>query len=88
MTTADVRDVQTALMWLSGSLHAANWMLVGISACWMLPAALLLLFTAGTADIALLGHQVATGLGVNSSRGVVTCRRTHNPDSRLRFVCW
>ncbi|MFP1462269.1 iron chelate uptake ABC transporter family permease subunit [Escherichia coli] len=26
-------DVQTALMWLSGSLHAANWMLVGISAC-------------------------------------------------------
>ncbi len=68
MTTADVRDVQTALMWLSGSLHAANWMLVGISACWMLPAALLLLFTARTADIALLGHQVATGLGVNSSR--------------------
>ena len=55
-------------MWLSGSLHAANWMLVGISACWMLPAALLLLFTARTADIALLGHQVATGLGVNSSR--------------------
>lgn len=34
----------------------------------MLPAALLLLFTARTADIALLGHQVATGLGVNSSR--------------------
>lgn len=68
MTTADVRDVQTALMWLSGSLHAANWMLVGISACWMLPAALLLLFSARTADIALLGHQVATGLGVNSSR--------------------
>ncbi|MCZ4999598.1 iron chelate uptake ABC transporter family permease subunit, partial [Escherichia coli] len=66
--TADVRDVQTALMWLSGSLHAANWMLVGISACWMLPAALLLMFTARTADIALLGHQVATGLGVNSSR--------------------
>lgn len=28
----------------------------------------LLLFTARTADIALLGHQVATGLGVDSSR--------------------
>lgn len=27
-----------------------------------------MLFTARTADIALLGHQVATGLGVNSSR--------------------
>lgn len=67
MTTADVRDVQTALMWLSGSLHAANWMLVGISACWMLPAALYCC-SPPTADIALLGHQVATGLGVNSSR--------------------
>ena len=82
MTTADVRDVQTALMWLSGSLHAANWMLVGISACWMLPAALLLLFTARTADIALLGHQVATGLGV------IACSRANNPDSRLRFLRW
>jgi iron complex transport system permease protein len=29
MTTADVRDVQTAMLWLAGSLHAANWTLVG-----------------------------------------------------------
>ncbi|XTZ40430.1 FecCD family ABC transporter permease [Salmonella enterica] len=68
MTTADVRDVQTALMWLSGSLHAANWMLVGISACWSLPACVLLLLTARTADVSLLGHQAAMGLGVNTSR--------------------
>jgi ABC-type Fe3+-siderophore transport system permease subunit len=30
MTTADVRDVQTAMLWLAGSLHAANWTLVGL----------------------------------------------------------
>ena len=32
MTTADVRDVQTAMLWLAGSLHAANWTLVGLAA--------------------------------------------------------
>lgn len=31
MTTADVRDVQTAMLWLAGSLHAANWTLVSIA---------------------------------------------------------
>jgi iron complex transport system permease protein len=28
MTTADVRDVQTAMIWLAGSLHAATWTLL------------------------------------------------------------
>ncbi len=32
MTTADVRDVQTAMLWLAGSLHAASWTLVSIAA--------------------------------------------------------
>lgn len=54
MTTADVRDVQTAMLWLAGSLHAANWMLVSIAAAWALPAFALLLFTARAADVALL----------------------------------
>ncbi|MGN9897262.1 FecCD family ABC transporter permease [Klebsiella pneumoniae] len=29
MTTADVRDVQTAMIWLAGSLQAATWPLLG-----------------------------------------------------------
>lgn len=68
MTTADVRDVQTALLWLSGSLHAANWTLVSIALGWAIPACALLLFTARSADVALLGNQTATGLGVQTSR--------------------
>lgn len=68
MTTADVRDVQTAMLWLAGSLHAANWTLLGIAATWAAPAFALLLFTARAADVALLGNHTATGLGVRTSR--------------------
>ena len=56
MTTADVRDVQTALLWMAGNLHAASWPLVAVAFCWALPAA------------ALLGNQAATGLGVSLAR--------------------
>jgi iron complex transport system permease protein len=68
MTTADVRDVQTALLWLAGSLHGANWTLVGVAAGWALPASALLLVTARAADVALLGNHTASGLGVRTSR--------------------
>jgi iron complex transport system permease protein len=37
MTTADVRDVQTAMIWLAGSLHAATWPLLAVAFCWALP---------------------------------------------------
>ena len=68
ITTADVRDVQTAMLWLAGSLHAANWTLVGLAALWAAPAFALLLFTARAADVALLGNQAAAGLGVRITR--------------------
>ncbi|MBE8820883.1 iron ABC transporter permease, partial [Enterobacter hormaechei] len=68
MTTADVRDVQTAMLWLAGSLHTASWTLVSIAAAWTVPAFALLLFTARAADVALLGNHTATGLGVRTSR--------------------
>lgn len=42
MTTADVRDVQTAMIWLAGSLHAATWPLLAVAFCWALPGALIL----------------------------------------------
>ncbi|AUV02790.1 iron ABC transporter permease [Phytobacter ursingii] len=64
MTTADVRDVQTALVWMAGSLHTATWPLLLVAACWALPAALILFLTARASDVALLGHQAAAGLGV------------------------
>ncbi|HCB1502270.1 TPA: iron ABC transporter permease [Klebsiella michiganensis] len=64
MTTADVRDVQTAMIWLAGSLHAATWPLLVVAFCWALPGALILFFTARAADAALLGDRTAIGLGV------------------------
>jgi iron complex transport system permease protein len=64
MTTADVRDVQTALVWMAGSLHTATWPLLVVATCWALPAALILFVTARASDVALLGHQAAAGLGV------------------------
>ena len=68
ITTADVRDVQTALLWMAGNLHAASWPLVAVAFCWALPAAALLLITARASDAALLGNQAATGLGVSLAR--------------------
>jgi iron complex transport system permease protein len=64
MTTADVRDVQTALVWMAGSLHAATWPLLLVASGWALPAALILFLTARASDVALLGNQAALGLGV------------------------
>lgn len=68
ITTADVRQVQTALIWMSGSLHAATWPLFFVALIWLLPAAGLLLFSTRAADIALLGNQAATGLGIRLAR--------------------
>ncbi|UGS40339.1 FecCD family ABC transporter permease [Pseudocitrobacter corydidari] len=68
ITTADIRDVQTAMTWLAGSLHAATWPLLLVALVWALPAMIILYLTARAADVALLGNQVANGLGVNIMR--------------------
>ncbi len=64
MTTADVRDVQTAMIWLAGSLQAATWPLLAVAFCWALPGAIILFCTARAADATLLGDRTAIGLGV------------------------
>jgi iron complex transport system permease protein len=64
MTTADIRDVQTALTWLSGSLHAATWPLVAVAAVWTLAGSVILYATSRASDVALLGHETAAGLGI------------------------
>ncbi len=63
MTTADVRDMQTAMIWLAGSLQAAT-AAAGGGFCWALPGAIILFCTARAADVALLGDRTAIGLGV------------------------
>lgn len=64
LTTADIRDVQTALVWMAGSLDAATWSDVRISGLFCLLGGGLLFATARGADVALLGDAVAQGLGV------------------------
>ncbi|MFS8039010.1 FecCD family ABC transporter permease [Xanthobacter sp. AM11] len=64
LTTADVDDVETALVWLAGSLHGADWPLVPVAAFWGALGAGTLFLTARAADAALLGDGAARGLGV------------------------
>lgn len=64
MTTANIRDVQTALVWLSGSLHTASWPSLAMAGVWGLVGAILLLLSARASDVALLGDPVAVGLGI------------------------
>ncbi|PLN72032.1 iron ABC transporter permease, partial [Klebsiella quasipneumoniae] len=56
--------VQTAMIWLAGSLQAATWPLLAVAFCWALPGAIILFCTARAADAALLGDRTAIGLGV------------------------
>jgi iron complex transport system permease protein len=68
MTTANIRDVQTALIWFAGSLHAATWPLVAIAAFWTIAGGTLLYLSARAADVAMLGDGAAVGLGVRLGR--------------------
>ena len=61
MTTADVRDVQTALVWLAGAFMPPPPLLL-VALVWTLPAAIILFATARASDVALLGNATATGL--------------------------
>ncbi|MFT4190884.1 MAG: iron ABC transporter permease [Comamonas sp.] len=67
-TTADLQDVQTALIWMAGSLHAASWPTLAATAPWAAVGLLLLLASSRAADVASLGPGVAAGLGVNLRR--------------------
>lgn len=64
LTTADIRDVQTAMIWLAGSLNAVSWDIVPIALVCASIGAVILFLTAAAADAALLGNPLATALGV------------------------
>jgi iron complex transport system permease protein len=64
LTTADVKDVQIALIWIAGSLHDASWQTLLATLPWAGLGMLMLLASSRAADAAALGHGVAQGLGV------------------------
>ncbi len=85
MTTADVRDVQTAMIWLAGSLQAATWPLLAV-ASWALPGAIILFCTARAADVALLGNGPLFGLGVRLQQLTVLRSRAGAADLGQRLL--
>jgi iron complex transport system permease protein len=68
LTRSDVRDAQTALVWMIGSLGSADWTEIAVTAAALavlLPAAAAL---AGSLGALQLGDDAATGLGVRAER--------------------
>lgn len=67
-TTADIQDVQTALIWMAGSLHSASWQTLAATVPWAAAGIAGLLASSRAADAGSLGQGVAAGLGVNLRR--------------------
>ncbi len=65
MTTADIRNVQTALIWLAGSLHASSWESFQNMLYWAVAGLGLLIAGTRQIDTLLLGRHCAMGLGTN-----------------------
>lgn len=68
MTLADIKDVQTALVWMAGSLHAAAWETFWPALCWAVVGTVLLVVGARGAGTLVLGAPAAAGLGVALKR--------------------
>ncbi|MDQ4051783.1 MAG: iron chelate uptake ABC transporter family permease subunit [Actinomycetota bacterium] len=64
LSRASIWDVQVALQWLAGSLHAADWATVRIVAVSMVLLSVPLLVLARSLRITQLGDELAAGLGV------------------------
>jgi len=64
MTMGEISEVQTAMIWLGGSLHAASWLDIKLALPWAAAGFMLLLLTARAADIAMLGSLSTISLGV------------------------
>jgi len=72
ITTANIRDVQTALLWLAGSLHTASWDYVKIAAPVGAFGALGFLVTSRDSTILMLGDTAAKSLGVALKVHIIT----------------
>lgn len=72
-TLGGVRDVQRALIWLSGSVHHGNWTGVQVLALWLAPPMALVMMTTRELDLIGLGDLPARSLGqrVDVIRGMM-----------------
>jgi iron complex transport system permease protein len=68
MTMARISEVQTAMIWLGGSLHAASWNDLQLVFPWIVSGLAVMLYTSRSADAAMFGDMTAVSLGLRLKR--------------------
>lgn len=72
MASLDIRNLQTAMIWMAGNLQGASWTAVSILSVILVIALGLLLLTARAADVQALGDHAATALAVSLTASCVS----------------
>lgn len=65
LSVAEARTVQSAVMWIMGSLGGADWREVSVAAAYTLPAAAILLTLARPLNLMSIGEETAHYLGAD-----------------------
>jgi iron complex transport system permease protein len=68
LSISEARTVQSAVLWIMGSLAGANWRSVVLAAAYTLPAAALLMGLARPLNLMAIGEETAQYLGANVER--------------------
>lgn len=68
LSMSSARTVQSAVLWIMGSLAAADWGSVALTAAYTLPATLLLLGLARPLNLMAIGEETAAYLGTDVER--------------------
>lgn len=62
-TLGDVRAMQQAMVWLSGSVYDSSWNELAVTFLWLVPPLVLSWFAARELDLIGFGEETARGLG-------------------------
>ena len=65
LSVSEARTVQSAVLWMMGSLAAANWEAVTVAAAYTVPAAIALMGLARPLNLMAVGEETASYLGTN-----------------------
>lgn len=68
ITYGRITNVQTAMVWMAGSLNASSWTFLKLVAPWAIGGLAAAIWSARATDATLLGEAAATGLGVRPQR--------------------
>jgi iron complex transport system permease protein len=68
LAVAEASEVQSAVLWMMGSLTGADWGKVGVAAVYTLPAALVLMGLGRALNVMAIGEETALYLGIDAER--------------------